>query len=412
MTATRILFEGKLPAAPRLARTRALACALLLVFAAACQSTETQTASAPGDATRTETSTTVQQSSQAARASEETLLTPQQVGRVRLGMTVGEVKRLFPGAALHTATLPDVPAVTALRRPDGKDILYFSTQGEGEGGGRQTPRDDERVTQIITGDRQFQTEEGVGPGSTLDEAVKAYGEVKLLYSPDAEYAKFSREPASRFTFWVAPPVGQKTAGVYRMTPDELSGGYYQSAKFNPGAKISYVAVSDAPAARAGENSSPGAPSGGSAEVAAPLRGVLAKIKGQAGVPVLLPSELPPTLAKQTIYADGSADKDGYEISLSSRPNCGANACFVGSLEAHRGEQPGFDRKVQLAQNITGYFQPTSCGGSCSPPIIEWASGGVLYHFQLEVQWRTKLTEADEERLMVEVANSAIKAGAR
>ena len=148
------------------------------------------------------------------------------------------------------------------------------------------------------------------------------------------------------------------------------------------------------------------------QVAAPFRKVLAKIKARTKVPVLLPSGLPPSLSKQTFYASAEAKADGYEVTLSSRRRCGANSCFVGSFEAHRGEWPAFDRRVQLADDVTGYYQPLSCGGSCSPPVVEWVSGGVLYHIQLDVQWRTKLTEGEEQRLMIEVANSAIRAGAR
>jgi hypothetical protein len=158
-------------------------------------------------------------------------------------------------------------------------------------------------------------------------------------------------------------------------------------------------------------------------VAEPLRSVLAEIKNQTNVPILLPSELPYTLAKQNIYATGEAVNGGYEISLISRPQCGANSCFIASFKAQRGgnmrhpeetddDPQSEDKRVVLVNNTKAYYKPLTCGGSCSPPIIEWVSNGVLYTIQFEVEWRTNLTQSEEERLMVEVANSAIKHGAR
>ena len=39
------------------------------------------------------------------------------------------------------------------------------------------------------------------------------------------------------------------------------------------------------------------------------------------------------------------------------------------------------RKVSLTGGRTGYFKPLTCGASCSPPVIEWSQGGVLYWIQ-------------------------------
>jgi hypothetical protein len=382
-----------------------LLCALSLACAFGCQAVGT----APAEATvgPANAAPTVEQTAQ--RTGDEHLLTPRQVGRARLGMSVGEVKRLFPSATFRVVPLPDIPAIVAVGQAGGEDILYFGTARTGDEGGGALPRDDERVTQLVTKDPRFRTAEGIGPGSSLEDATKAYGAVTLLYSPDVEYAKFGAGPAAGLGFIVTPPSGQKSAGIYGTSPEETEGGFRRSARFHPGARISYVSISDDEKA---DGPHTAGQSQATAQVAAPLQSVLGKVKKETKVPVLLPGELPHTLSRQTLFASGEGKPDGYEISLSSRPRCGANSCFVGSFEARRGEQPAFERQVQLAENVKGYYQPLSCGGSCSPPIIEWVSGGVLYHIQLDVHWRTKLGEDEELRLMIEVANSAIRGGAR
>jgi len=159
------------------------------------------------------------------------------------------------------------------------------------------------------------------------------------------------------------------------------------------------------------------------QVAEPLRAIVGQIKQQTSVPIFLPSTLPATLQQQPLYVSGAATTDGYQIALTSRPDCGANSCFVGSFEAQRGGEmtrahapadapPDHDKFILLVNGIRAHYKPLTCGGSCSPPIVEWMSDGVLYRIQFDVEWRTKLAVNEVERLMVAMANSSIEAGAR
>lgn len=145
-----------------------------------------------------------------------------------------------------------------------------------------------------------------------------------------------------------------------------------------------------------------------------LRPALETLKQQTSLPILLPSTLSPVEQDgQTIYAQGSGDANTYSVSLTTRPTCGANACTVGSLTATVGEQPYepvYNQPVMLSQGITGYFKPLSCGGSCSPPALQWMYEGVLYEIQLELP----RTEQDEQarNTLATIASSAIEAGPR
>ena len=104
-----------------------------------------------------------------------------------------------------------------------------------------------------------------------------------------------------------------------------------------------------------------------------------------------------------IYGVGSGNKKSFFVSISATKTCGANACFLASIGGEKGGTPAFKRTVKLTGGITGYFKPLSCGGSCSPPQIEWIQGGVLYDIQAKV--------IAGKRDLVKAANSAINAKA-
>lgn len=146
-----------------------------------------------------------------------------------------------------------------------------------------------------------------------------------------------------------------------------------------------------------------------AAVAKEFRAVLQRLKRDAGAPLLLPAELPAAVSGGRVYVEGSGDQTGYSITLSSSPRCGANACFVGFFSATKGETLNEDyERVALAEGITGAYKPETCGGSCSPPQIEWERRGVLYTIQLRIHGG----DERDRRMLIEVANSAIQSGPR
>lgn len=71
---------------------------------------------------------------------------------------------------------------------------------------------------------------------------------------------------------------------------------------------------------------------------------------------------------------------------------------------------GNTRPVKLADAIDGFFRPVSCGGSCAPANIWWEKNGTVYRFQLRLS--SSASEQDQQKTMIELANSAINAGPR
>lgn len=328
---------------------------------------------------------------------QEYLITLERMGPARLGMTVAELKRTFPAGTFSITTLPDTPSAVAVRQGD-EAMFYFGTAS----GGANIPGDEEIISFLMTNNPRYFTEAGIKPGSGLADAIKVYGAAQFYYSPDAEYAKFSASPASRMGFLIAGPDGERSAGIYQMKPENLEEGYYRSDRFHPGSTVSYISISNEPVASSPEGS----------PVAEVFRPVLSQLKNETGVPVLLPVELPRALARRKIYIDSQATPEGYSISLTSKPDCGANACTIGYFEAKRGGKPSFKQTVSLEQGIKGYYKPLTCGGSCSPPAVEWLLSGVLYSIELDLAGEGKLSEDQEREEMIRIANSSIKAGPR
>jgi hypothetical protein len=141
--------------------------------------------------------------------------------------------------------------------------------------------------------------------------------------------------------------------------------------------------------------------------------VLAEIKAKASVPVLLPTKLPSPFGNAK-HATEKATPDMYAVSLwyeLDTGDAGFAAFFAGqdhSTYSPR-ELTNVD-KVKLTHGIIGFFRPVSCGGSCAPANIWWERAGTLYQIQLRLS--SAVDEKKQQRIITEVANSAIAAGPR
>ena len=139
---------------------------------------------------------------------------------------------------------------------------------------------------------------------------------------------------------------------------------------------------------------------------AELGDVLPTVSARTRVPVLLPDRMP--YEDATLYPSGSGRRRAWSLSLAAAPDCGgANACFVAEFSARKGARPSGRRKVRLRGGRTGWFTPLSCGASCAPPSIAWRQHGAAYWIQARVGGKDT-----ERRILVGMANQAIRAGAR
>src|SRR5947208_14817398 len=61
--------------------------------------------------------------------------------------------------------------------------------------------------------------------------------------------------------------------------------------------------------------------------------LLVQIKRNTDIPILLPSILPPKWKKYRLYSYSESEANSWSITVGTEPNCGANACSAGYLEA-------------------------------------------------------------------------------
>lgn len=145
------------------------------------------------------------------------------------------------------------------------------------------------------------------------------------------------------------------------------------------------------------------------EPARAFRKQIAAVKRHTGIGVLLPDRVAIDVPRgHGIEVKWSSNRRTWTIALGIGPRCGgANACFVGEFNATKGARPAFPRRVRLHGGVTGFYKPSTCGASCSPPQLQWRVGNVLY----DVQFRAAGRASDRAKL-VAIADSALAAGPR
>lgn len=141
-----------------------------------------------------------------------------------------------------------------------------------------------------------------------------------------------------------------------------------------------------------------------------FQSVLPQVKAETAIPILLPSEFPAPIVEEKIHdIEGKGTNTSYEFNLYYEKDYG-NAGYFGSFTGELGGNRHFKGKqVTLENGITGYFWGKSCGGSCSPSHFAWLQDKVLYSIELKIAVNNKL---DEEKVMILIANSAIRGGSR
>jgi hypothetical protein len=144
---------------------------------------------------------------------------------------------------------------------------------------------------------------------------------------------------------------------------------------------------------------------------------IAAIERDASAPaILLPSSMPigsvgpHAPAHLRLYPQGRPSGASYILQLGALPNCGGtDSCSIASFAASKGEKilPGFTT-VTVPGASQAQYHGLLCGGSCSPPQIEYDVNGVLYFIQANLT----VSSAKDESTLIAAAEASIKAGPR
>jgi hypothetical protein len=109
-----------------------------------------------------------------------------------------------------------------------------------------------------------------------------------------------------------------------------------------------------------------------------FRLAIAQIQDKAEVAILLPSTLPTVLRNRDIsVARGTTSDGGYTIELRYEGVAG-NARFAALFAGSKGVEDIIHplrgtHRSRLANGIEAIFGPVSCGGSCAPANLWWAT---------------------------------------
>lgn len=144
------------------------------------------------------------------------------------------------------------------------------------------------------------------------------------------------------------------------------------------------------------------------DIPATMGDQLTALVEETPVGVMLPQSLPFDYSGR-LYASTEVTEGAWFVSLAGAKDCrGANACTLGTLSGVQGGERNNRIRVRLADGKNGWYRPLSCGGSCSPPSIEFVRNKVLYGIQAKVFQRGK----GAKRILTDAANSALAAGLR
>ena len=210
-------------------RKRFLGVAVIAALAlAACGDSGSVTTTAPGSSTAATVLPTAPSSGDATPANPR--LSAGFVGDVGAGLTEAELRTgLGSGYEVVSAgtVLADTVGFTVLK---GGIVQFHALHRVGAG---------PELDLLVTDNPAYRTAEGIGPGTTIDEAVTVYGPATISYSSlgeTRELVVFAAGPDDSIVFRAFGPSLGELAGVY----GDASDGFAESTEYQPGSTIGQI----------------------------------------------------------------------------------------------------------------------------------------------------------------------------
>jgi hypothetical protein len=170
--------------------------------------------------------------------SAEQLITPQNIGPAKLGMTLGQLKQVLGAEARFAPTKLGVDAgegIKVIQEGTLQYMLGFTTD-------EQQPTDNSVINSITVANPDYRINTGVGPGTLLKQVVAVYGPVTLSYNwnnEGREYIEFQQGLGSGV--WIRSNQWTITdfAGIYPDTKAEFN----QTQQYHEHAGIGSITIS-------------------------------------------------------------------------------------------------------------------------------------------------------------------------
>lgn len=168
-------------------------------------------------------------------ASEALTISAMGIGTARLGMTLGQLKQVLGSDAELKVVSPFIVDFDAIALSKSGKVQYYILYPA-----ETNLADSDVVEALVTDNPDYQTAEGVGPGTPLKQAEAVYGEAVLFYNTlneSREYVRFANQLAKNIYFRPVA-VNHTFVGIY----PSPSGEYNQTKKFQETALIRLVEV--------------------------------------------------------------------------------------------------------------------------------------------------------------------------
>lgn len=174
--------------------------------------------------------------SQSATGTNSQLISATGIGTAKVGMTLGQLKQILKGKAEFQVQSPFMVDFDAIAIIQAGKTQYYILYPAGS-----PMRDIDIIEALVTDNPNYQTAEGVGPGTSIAKAEDVYGDATLSYNQSnesREYVKFLKQPSPDIAFRLGAGNDGSLAGIYSSPTPEFN----QTKEFKKTATIRLVEV--------------------------------------------------------------------------------------------------------------------------------------------------------------------------
>jgi hypothetical protein len=163
-------------------------------------------------------------------------ITPVGIGDAKIGMTLKELKQKVGTQVEFPIKANFIEGFDAIAVTKAGTVQYYIPYPTGT-----NFTDSDRIQHLMTDNPNYRTQQGVGPGTSIGQAVTVYGNATLSMSKDnesREFINFSKHPNG--LAFRPKPVGKRSfAGEY----PESNEDYLKTEKYDKQAAIGQITVS-------------------------------------------------------------------------------------------------------------------------------------------------------------------------
>jgi hypothetical protein len=163
-------------------------------------------------------------------------ITPVGIGDAKIGMTFKELKQKMGAQVEFPIKANFIEGFDAIAVTKAGTVQYYIPYPTGT-----NFTDADRIQHLMTDNPNYRTQQGVGPGTSIGQAVSVYGDATLSMSKDnesREFINFSQHPNG--LAFRPKPVGKRSfAGDYPESNDD----YLKTQKYDRQAAIGQITVS-------------------------------------------------------------------------------------------------------------------------------------------------------------------------